>query len=24
VKYNEPKLNRHNGSIVRGVPMDWS
>ncbi len=24
VKYNEPKLNQQNGSIVRGVPRAWS
>ncbi len=24
VRYNEPKLNQHNGSIVREVPRDWS
>jgi hypothetical protein len=24
VRYNEPKLNQHNGNIVRGVPRDWS
>jgi hypothetical protein len=24
VKYNELKINQHYGSIVRGVPRDWS
>ncbi len=24
VRYNEPKLNQHNGSIIRGIPRDWS
>jgi len=24
IKYNEPKLNQQNGSIVRGVLRDWS
>jgi hypothetical protein len=24
VKYNEPKFNQHNGSIVKGLPRDWS
>jgi hypothetical protein len=24
VRYNEPKLNQQNGSIVKGVPRDWS
>jgi hypothetical protein len=23
-RYNEPKFNQQNGSIVRGVPRDWS
>jgi hypothetical protein len=24
VRYNEPIFNQQNGSIVRGVPRDWS
>jgi hypothetical protein len=24
VRYNEPKLNQQSGSIVSGVPRDWS
>jgi hypothetical protein len=24
IKYNEPKLNQHNGSIIRGIPRDWN
>jgi hypothetical protein len=24
VRYNEPRLNQQNGSIVKGVPKDWS
>jgi hypothetical protein len=24
VKYSEPRLNQQNGSIVKGVPRDWS
>jgi len=24
VKYNEPKVNQQNGSIMNGVPRDWS
>ncbi len=24
VKYNEPRFNQHNESIVKGVPRDWS
>jgi hypothetical protein len=24
VRYNEPKLNQHNGSMVRRIPRDWS
>ncbi len=24
VKYNEPIFNQQNGSIIRGVPRDWS
>ncbi len=24
VRYSEPKLNQQNGSIVKGVPKDWS
>jgi hypothetical protein len=24
VRYSEPRLNQHNGSIVRGVLRDWS
>jgi hypothetical protein len=24
VRYSEPKLNQHNGSIVKRVPRDWS
>jgi hypothetical protein len=24
VKYSEPKFNQQNGSIVRGVPSDYS
>ncbi len=24
IKYNEPKLNQQSGSIVRGVPREWS
>jgi hypothetical protein len=24
VRNSEPKLNQHNGNIVKGVPKDWS
>ncbi len=24
VRYNEPKLNKHNGNIDKGVPRDWN
>jgi len=24
IRYNEPKLNQHNGNIVRGDSRDWS
>jgi hypothetical protein len=24
VRYSEPRFNQYNGSIVRGVPRDWS
>jgi hypothetical protein len=24
VRYNEPRFNQHNGSIVRGVPREWN
>jgi hypothetical protein len=24
VKYSELKINQHNGSMIRGVPRDWS
>jgi hypothetical protein len=24
MEYNEPKFNQQNGSIIRGVPRDWS
>ncbi len=24
VRYNEPKLNQQNGSIIKGVLRDWS
>ncbi len=24
VRYSEPRLNQQNGSIVRGIPRDWS
>jgi hypothetical protein len=24
VKYSAPRLNQQNGSIVRGIPRDWS
>jgi hypothetical protein len=24
VKYNEPRVNQHNGNIVSGVPRDWN
>jgi hypothetical protein len=24
MRYSEPKFNQQNGSIVRGVPRDWS
>jgi hypothetical protein len=24
VRYSEPKLNQQNGTIIKGVPKDWS
>jgi len=24
MRYNEPKVNQQNGSIINGVPKDWS
>jgi hypothetical protein len=24
IRYNEPRVNQHNGSIINGVPRDWN